>query len=303
MQVNYVTACKETMPAYRYRMRIPGKQMDAYGISHYPVTADIHVFSKPYISDPTTLMAMMNMSQGIDYVFDLCDDIFRREYVGNYLRYMISNAKAVTCSTEGMKDIIFEETGVTAHVISDPTEFEEKPIKDISTPRVMWFGSATNFDILKYVHCPYPVEIVSDISVKDRLKSGAVSFDWTFTEWSLDAMKSAFMRNNIAIIPTFNDKNENHNYTTKSPNRVFEAIRNGLSVVAAPIPEYQKFKDFITLDWDMENGLKNIRQITPEAQKYVRDNHSPEVIGNQWKQLFRSLLETSESTSVVAAAS
>jgi len=298
MQVNYITACNETMPAYRYRMRIPGQQMDVYGISHYPITADIHVLSKPYISDPLTLMSLMNMAEGLDYVFDLCDDIFRREYVGNYIRHMISNAKAVTCSTDGMKDIILEETGVEATVISDPTEFEEQPIKDISNPSVMWFGSATNFDILKYVNCPYPVEVVSDISVKDRLKN--VSFDWTFTEWSLENMQKAFKRNNVVIVPTFNDKNVNHNYTTKSPNRVFEAIRNGLSVVAAPIPEYQKFGDFITLDWNMENGLKNIRQITPEAQKYVRDNHSPEVIGNQWKQLFRSLLE---STSVVAAAS
>ncbi len=298
MLVNYITACKETMPAYRYRMRIPGQQMDAYGISHYPVTADIHVLSKPYISDPLTLMSLMNMVEGLDYVFDLCDDIFRREYVGNYIRHMISNAKAVTCSTDGMKDIILEETGVEATVISDPTEFEEQPIKDISNPSVMWFGSATNFDILKYVNCPYPIEVVSDVSVKDRLKT--VSFDWTFTEWSLENMRKAFKRNNVVIVPTFNDKNVNHNYTTKSPNRVFEAIRNGLSVVAAPIPEYQKFGDFITLDWDMENGLKNIRQITPEAQKYVRENHSPEVIGNQWKQLFRSLLG---STSVVAAAS
>lgn len=300
MQVNYITLCDDKMPAYRYRMRIPGQQMDAYGISTYPVTADIHVLSKPYTSDPLTLMAMMNMAEGLNYVFDLCDDIFRREYVGNYIRYMIANAKVVTCSTDGMKDIILEETGVEATVISDPTEFEEQPIKDISNPRIMWFGSATNFDILKYTDCPYPVEVVSDPSIKERLKSGGVSFDWTFTEWSLENMRKAFKRNNIAIIPTFNDKNVNHNYTTKSPNRVFEAIRNGLSVVAAPIPEYQKFGDFITLDWDVENGLKNIRQTTPEAQKYVRDNHSPEVIGNQWKQLFKSLLG---STSAVAVAS
>ena len=300
MLVNYITACKETMPAYRYRMRIPGQQMDGYYISKYPVSADIHMFSKPYISDPVTLMALMNMADGFDYVFDLCDDIFRRQYVGDYLRHMIANAKCVTTSSEGMKDIIFEETGIEATVISDPTEFEEKPIKDISNPSVMWFGSATNFDILKHVKCPYPVEIVCEDSEAIRINRSLLKFDHTFTEWSLENMEKAFKRNNIAIIPTFNDKNENHNYVTKSPNRVFEAIRNGLSVVAAPIPEYQKFGDFITLDWDMENGLKNIRQITPEAQKYVRDNHSPEVIGNQWKQLFKSLLG---STSAVAVAS
>jgi hypothetical protein len=289
MRVNYVTMADETMPAVRYRMLIPGRYIDGY-LSKIPVDADLHVFTKPYTSDETVLKCTLAMAKQVDYVFDLCDDIFQRSGpVPGFLKEMVKGAKCVTTCTDVVAKSIEDETGVKPVVISDPTEFSQKKIKSIENPSVMWFGSISNFHVLKHVKCPYPVEIVCSKEAKPRLYK-LKGFDYTFTEWSVEALEKAFARNNIVIVPTYNERSKFHNYLGKSPNRVVESIRNGLSVVAAPIPSYQRFSKWITLDWDIERGLKSVKQLTEEAQDYVEENHGYEVIGKQWENLFRSIL-------------
>jgi hypothetical protein len=289
IRVNYVTLSDERMPAYRYRMAIPGRYIGDYEIGRVPIEADIHVFSKPYHTDSVLLEAYKRMASGLDYVFDICDDVFERGgEVPEYTRWMIRNAKAVTASTEEMAEIVSRETSIKATVISDPCEFTQKPIKDISSPKVMWFGTGTNLGMLKGLIIPNLEIVCSDNNYVRRFLS-KIPYDFKFTEWSLENLEDAFDRNNIVIIPA----DESRKRSVKSPNRVFESIRNGLSVVASPLPSYKQFDEYITLDTDIQRGLKNVKQLTPEAQEYVHDNFDISVIGEQWKQLFKKTISSS----------
>lgn len=289
MRINYVTLCDERMPAYRYRMRMPGEYIGDYAITRMPVEADIHVYSKPYHDNAGLLAATLEIASRQPFVFDICDDLFSRPPdVVSYIRQMMDMAAVVTTSTHAMQDLIREETGIEAVVISDPCEFGQRPIKDISEPRVMWFGTATNIGLLKGTYINYPFEIVCQLNELTEPFLKKIPFDFTFTEWSLESMQAAFDRNNVVFIPTSPLRKKQ----VKSPNRVAESIRQGLSVVAGQLPAYQQFDRWIT------DSLDDIRQITPEAQQYVNDNFDISVIGEQWKQLFRQVL--SDSTSAVA---
>lgn len=286
MRLNYVTYCDETMPAYRYRMRMPGEYIGDYEITDLPVEADIHLYSKPYHQNEVLLSQHLQIASKLRFVLDICDDIFLRDGpVPDYMRKMAKMSKAVVVPTELMKDRVKEETGIEAVIISDPCEFPEMPIKDISEPRVLWFGTFPNMFTLKDINLDYPLEVVcSRRAYKACKEIGA-----KFTEWSIDNLKEAFDRNNIVIIPSVNKRR-----LVKSPNRVLESIRSGLSVVAAPIPAYQQFA--ISLDWDMNNGIRNIVKTTKESQKYVNDNFDISVIGEQWKKLFDSILAVEQES-------
>ena len=286
MRVNYVTAAPDTMPAVRYRMILPGNYIGDYDISMIPVEADVHVFCKPYTEDPYVLNAYKDMAKRLTYVLDICDDVFQREGpVPDYMLHMAKGAAAVTASTEQIREKLLT-FGIEAYVISDPYEFPETEPKSIDSPRVMWFGNKTSFDTLLNVECDYPVEIVCKDSKMIQHNRRLLKFPTTLTEWSIENMKRAFKRNNVVIIPSKKDTKD-HTYSAKSPNRVVESIRNGMSVVAAPLPSYKQFDKWITLNWDMKLDLK---PMTEEGQKYVRDNFDISIIGEQWKTLFDSIL-------------
>ena len=276
MRVNYITFCDERMPAYRYRMEMPGKYIGDYEITIYPVDADIHVYSKPYHDDPYILANMIETASRSPFVFDLCDDLFwRTSNVTVYIRQMMEMAEVVTTSTEAMRELIFDQTGIDSVVISDPYEFDEKPIKDISEPKYLWFGTATNLVTLKGFN--EPIEIVCQMSESVKKILDSLECDYTFTEWSLESMKAAFDRNNIAYIPS----DDSRKRSVKSPNRVVESIRQGLSVITDPVPSYLQFSEWISFD--------KPKQLVPEAQQYVRENFDISIIGEQWKNLFGSI--------------
>jgi len=291
MKINYVTLADERLPAYRYRMKMIGEYLGDYEITKVPVEADIYVFSKPYHENEDLLSGYLNIARRKKFVFDLCDDVFvRGGPVPEYTRRMVNIAQAVTVPTWKMADRVKEETGIDAVVISDPCEFPERPIKDISDPKIMWFGTSTNLITLNFMEFPYSVEVVTVDRPDIREWLNALPYETRFTEWSHKNMEEAFERNNIVIIPSTLSKKRQ----VKSVNRVAESIRSGLSVVAAPLPSYLQFDKYISMDWDIREGLKNIKQTTPEAQKYVSDNFDISVIGEKWKKLFSKLNSTSD---------
>lgn len=290
MRLNYVTLCDERMPAYRYRMKLPGEYIGNYSITKRPEEADIHIFSKPYHSRPDLLALSLKSASKLPFVLDICDDVFKRDsLVPAYMVRMALMAQAVTVPTKGLQDRVRTETGVEAVVISDPCEFPRRGIKDISEPKIMWFGNGTNLKTLSGIdHTDLEVDVICSESVKKYID---VVENFTFYEWSLDGMKKAFDRNNIVIIPSIKERTNNHNWMMKSPNRVFESIRSGLSVVAAPIPEYKQFD--ISLDWDIKEALNNIKKTTTELQDYVDSKFDISVIGEQWKLLFKQVISNS----------
>lgn len=264
MRVNYVTLAEDSMASRRYRMELIGKYLGDYVVTEFPVKADIHVLTKPFITNPLLLDTYLTRARTLDFVFDISDPRFT-----DYVKEMIGMAVAVTVPTVKMAELVKEETGVIATVIQDTYEFEERPIKDISEPKVMWFGHHSN---LKYLNVRYPVEVITTEGVLDK-----VDKNYTIIPWSINNMLEAFDRNNIVVIPT--------EYDWKSPNRVIESIRQGMTVVASPIDSYKEFD----INFSKDMGLDNLKQTTPELQKYVSDNFNIQVIGEKWKQLFEKV--------------
>jgi len=192
-------------------------------------------------------------------------------------RKFIELADAVTCPTIQMAERIFSETGVVATVIGDPCEFPERPPKEQDELNVMWFGFPTNLDTLEIKKYNFNIEIVT------KTKAAKIR-NITLTPWSIKNMEKAFSRNNVVIIPS-NNHGSKH---VKSPNRLVESLRSGLYVVAAPLPSYREFGDFVELTWDTIEGLGKRRDTEKirRGQEYIREHYSPEVIGDKWDRIF-----------------
>jgi hypothetical protein len=291
MKINYLTIATEDMPSVRYRMKMPGEYIGDYEITSEPVDADIYVFSKPYTKDVKQLRYIADMAMARPYVYDICDDMFLKGgAVAEFHREMIIGAGAVTVTSSVMKNRVNEETGVNAVIIEDPVEFERGEIKSISDPKVMWFGTPVNLKTIDFKDFPYELEVVTTDRADVRRFLDSVNYDVKFTEWSIDAMKEAFKRNNIVIVPSTTEKF----MQAKSANRVANAIYAGLSVVASPIPAYEQFSEYITLEWDV--SAMRVKQVTTEAQDYVDSKFNISVIGEKWKTLFDSILGVDEES-------
>lgn len=294
IRVNYVTVSNDSFASYRYRIGLIGKYLGNCLVTYLPVEADVHVFSKAVSNDQVLLLSILRMASGLNFVFDVCDDVFRRSGISrHYTVEMCRMARVVTVPTKEMAEVVSRETSVEPVVICDPCEFPEKPIKDISEKRLLWFGNELNLNQLKDLKLDSPLEVVCKESTRDTVNS--LPFETKFTEWSLGNMREAFDRNNVVIIPS----DDNYKRQVKSPNRVVESIRNGLSVVAYPLPSYSQFGEFVTLDTSIERGLKDLKQLSREAQEYVSETFDISVIGEQWKTLFDSTLDVETKSSMV----
>ena len=270
--INYITLADKSIAARRYRMDMIGEYIGNYKVTKFPIKADVYVMTKPYITHELLLETYRLRAKTLDYVFDISDDLFNRD-VSGYIKDLVKMARVVTVPTEAMRNLVIEQTGVDAVVIPDHYEFEEKPIKDITEKKFLWYGHESNLKYLKGFK--HQIEIVTHDN--EYVRSFIKDLKCTFTKYSKENLQKAFDRNNIVYIPS-DDSRKN---SVKSENRVVEAVRQGLSVVAYPLPSYEKF--------NISSDIEDVKQTTPELQKYVRDNFDISVIGEKWKQLFKSL--------------
>ena len=84
---------------------------------------------------------------------------------------------------------------------------------------------------------------------------------------------------------------------------MIESIRQGVFVVAEPMPAYEEFKEWMYignikegLRWVKENK-QSLQKRIEDAQDYVRKKFAPEVIAEQWQSsLQRITAEKSAKT-------
>ena len=269
MNISFVTPGDETLASVRYRMLIPAEALIEMGhtvtVGGYAQETGVYVFSKHNPADLDLIEKLQADGQQVAY--DVCDDHFDDKYAPHY-RAMIKSCDILTCSTQAMRELIFNETGRVAIQIDDPYEFpEEEPV--IKKPgRTMWFGHSSNFPSL----VGYQVDdCISNVP-------GCMP-------WSMENMTMAFDRNQIVIIP-HNDERKN---AVKSTNRVVESIRMGKWVSANPIHSYDQFKDFANIG-DVKAGVEMYNDLPDDVlitrikagQDYIRDRFSPKTIAEQW---------------------
>lgn len=271
MKISFCHYGNEKMASYRYRARIPAKEM---GADINNPNADVIVFAKPI--DQDVKYVLKAQKRGAKVIADFCDMHFHLKHY----EVILQTANAVTCTTQWFSDYIRSEYGIEPVVIPDPYEFEEKA-PHCNGDKLLWFGHGANFNGLARVFPlleGHPIAIVSNIE-------GAIP-------WSLENMVEQFAKADIVVMP------ETAPY--KSPNRTVEAIRQGCFVVAEPHPAINDIPGIWIgnirkgIEWAQQNPSE-ARERTRIAQSHVSSKYSPAIQADAWRTAIQKALSSSTS--------
>lgn len=248
----------------RLRAKIPQQELAKMGIQK---GRDVLVYGKHFIED-----RQLEVFEKL--IFDVCDDHFSHDGIGEYYRRHILMADAVTCNSEFMRSRIKEETGRDATVVLESYESEEQ--EPAIGPYLYWYGHKSNLKDLERItpELTYPLMVLTN-------KEG-------YPEWSPEAHREAISTPCIVIIPTGKS-------LAKSENRMVEAIRSGRYVCAEHLPAYESFAKFFELgniaehiDRALANPHESIKRIK-DAQAHIRDKYAPHTIAEQWLEVINGI--------------
>jgi hypothetical protein len=133
---------------------------------------------------------------------------------------------------------------------------------------------------------PPLIEILPSLHGYDVLALSNDTSHRLVTQWSPEALAQGFKEAGICIIPT---KKDNHGLA-KGPNRMVDAIRQGLYCVAHPLESYEPYGMWLGdiregVEWALDNP-RLARRAVKKAQKLIREMHDPEKIAHQWDKAF-----------------
>ena len=236
-------------------------------------------------------------------IFDICDNHFGNSELANYYKTMIGKADIVVAATGKMADIVKkecrEELGEKPIVvISDPYEFPEKEPRfnwqQQEVENLLWYGHPTNIKHLQRIWNDigdHNLMIITQAGTK--LDVDGVPFP--VVPYSIDSLLWGFSQCDVVIIP--NDGMD----SAKGANRIIEAIRQGIFVVAEPCPAYQEFDKFMYIG-NIKEGLKwckankgEIQGRIQKAQDHIREKYAPKQITEQWSKLIKEAVEIKSS--------
>lgn len=245
-------------------MKIPAQQLGCAIVDYIPDVETI-VFSKHFHD-----LNMVCEFKG-KIVYDICDHHFDGK-LGDYYRDMSKLADVIICPTQELQKVILRETGKLAYIIPDPYEYPLRP--PAVSDSLLWFGHPSNLPSLTTVR--------DEITLPLTVISQKVDYWHPITPWSPRAMTEAFAASPIVIIPTVDSEKAR----CKSANRMIEAIRSGLFVIAGESPAHEEFRDYTWIG-SITEGLKLPREQMLDrivkGQAYI-EKYSPESIGALWKQ-------------------
>lgn len=245
------------MASYRYRCEIPAKSL---GAEINNSKANVLIFAKPMAGDLE--IAKNAKKAGSKIVVDFCDDHFSDMLYRN----MIDISDQITVITPEMALLISNP----AYLIPDTYEFEERA-PHCNGANLLWFGHKVNYPSFQRLNLGCLVDVVSNVP-------GA-------TPWSLDALRKAFKKADIVLMPA--------TAGYKSPNRTLEAIRQGCFVVAEPHPSLRHFPIwkgdiYEGLAWAISHHTE-ANQMILKAQDFIKQNYSPAIQADAWRTALRAL--------------
>ena len=317
MRVSFVGSAFFKNASYRYRTLMPAKALQAAKIdcsivtSYDGLNADVFVFSKHWSPEKDKAAVEQIKSPGFlasnqiavvaedrpapKVVFDVCDDHFDHPQLQEHYVWMCENADLVVASTDRMKEIIWDATGVHAVVINDAYEFPELPPRhkweQWDVTNVLWYGHPTNFESLHRVWDKINGYNLMIITSGIELEDTTAHKPFPVVPWNHENMMDGFRQADVVIIPTGERGYESH----KGANRMLEAIRQGVFVVAEPHPEYNKFKEWMYigdigkgLEW-VQSNKQSIKERVQSAQKFVSSNYHPQTLGQKWIKALSSI--------------
>jgi len=267
VRVGYAVTIKPTMASYRLRVAIPAPHLGLpYVIGETGSPTFFYKLGNPEIA--------LQCRGGV--VFDVVNDHFKTYET---VRAMADVADRLTVGSVAMAETVYGHTGRDATVIDDPYENDEQePACD--GQGVLWFGHTVNLQgLTKY---------------RDRVKGMRLTLCTNhqgpgIVPWSLESERACLDQCAVVLMTGTNPG--------ASTNRVVKAIRAGRFVVC-PEDCAESWKQFESHIWvgDVREGvewaLNNREEVCNkirQAQQQVRDRFSPQTIGQQWADVFRSI--------------
>ena len=235
--------------------------------------------------------------KNIKYIFDICDDKWNKD--ADLYNYACQNASLITTTCDLLKNKIKEYTGKDSFIIPDPTEREREepyfnPGKHL---KLCWFGGRKSFSLFDWDKVFSEIKSVTDnftvhaVTAKPDRASKRLGHlieqkKLIMYSWDFKTQGDIVRQSDIVILPLPQDMPL---VQVKSPNRLIDGLQQGRFVIANEgVDSYTKLKDYIYLG-NIKDGLKwalnNKEQVIEKiklGQEYIKNNHSPEVIGKRW---------------------
>ena len=236
-------------------------------------------------------------NNNIKFIFDICDDKWNKD--PDLYNYACKTANLITTTCELLQTKIKKYTGKTAYIIPDPTEREQEepsfmPGEHI---RFSWYGGRKSFSLfdwdkvfneIKTVTNNFTVHAVTNKPDKasKRLSHLREQKKLIMYSWSYDIQGQIVRESDIVLLPLPQDMPL---VQVKSPNRVIDGIQQGRFVLTNDgVDSYKNLNNFIHignikdgLNWALNNKEQVLEKIKL-GQEYIKNNHSPEVIGKKW---------------------
>ena len=262
-------------------------------------------------------------------VADFCDNHFGDALRGDYARGLLALSDAAVTSTALLRDLVAAQTKIPVGVIPDPVEgpggaprfsppaqragllsrLMGKAPQQPAPLQLLWFGHQSGLPALQAflpeleaagAASPLALEIVCASGFGGEELAAAPGrtgkLAARFTPWSLAATWSALARCDLVILPALASEAAR---STKSANRLTEALRAGRYVLAHAVPSYEEYRecawvseDLVTgLRWAMRNPELVLTQIA-NGQRQVRERLLPTVVAARWESLLGDVAAT-----------
>lgn len=310
-----------TLASRRYRAAMPSRVIGrhipvhfttfgAVDQGHFPLTPGDLVIVTKFAAAIYNLIISLIQEQGCRAVLDLCDNLFTRDEVRDDIIAGCRAADRVIVPTQGLADIVREETGCLATVIGDPFEGPEQAPRFAPTPnmlRIAWFGSTSNLDgiaeeiaqltLRKTDPRVYRFSLTSKFNEARHRQLAALAarrpdIQISATQWRPERTWANLAAADLVFLPS----QATDFHRIKSPNRLIEGLRAGRWVIAHPLESYQAFAPWaaITEDfdaavrWALDHPADILERITA-GQDYIRQNFDVEAIGGLWLDTLRQV--------------
>tara|TARA_B100000900_G_C20590286_1_gene721321 strand:+ start:2062 stop:2970 length:909 start_codon:yes stop_codon:yes gene_type:complete len=262
---------------------------------------DIIVFAKKSTVNDVKYAVKNN----IKFLFDICDDQFQDPTYRELFAYACNYCSAITVPSEKMKLLCEQKTSKKTYVTLESYERECKPpqFNPGKVLNILFYGSYDNFDAVPWIELVdqlhlYNINFKIDALVNCASSRQIRSPNIKVHEWSFEKHTNFLDDCDLVLLPF---KNNHKNISTKSPNRVVEAINRGKFVVTNyGVDSYKELQDFILLNdydkivegivWTLSNKKTVLQKIT-DGQKFIHQKYNLTSVSNSWKHVYEILSE------------
>ena len=302
--------------SFRFRATIPLKGMRPEDgiISHIEEAkqGDLVILAKK--SKPKDVHYLKE--RNIKCLYDICDNKWRKNVATNWVQNVIiphnemcKHADGLVTTCNGMRELIYNNSGRDSFIVNDPYEFEKtKPSFNFDNKITIFnFGNSKHFSRIRWNEVINKFENAGiDFEIHcmlDRTKKYIEEYQTTeklyLHEYDYDKQKEMMRMSDLIFLPVLAQTPEQFiDLKVKSPNRVIDSIQAGKPVLTnISVQSWVHFKPYIEFAYPSYDGwTKGLKELLnrkkeqiiaflEEGQKYIEENHSPKVIGKQWIEL------------------